>query len=169
MNTVSNTAYYCCGIRMDDAKKSYSLCNDYYAELFMDEKGMEIYAPFRTEKMPNISNISRCRMIDDYVKNEITLNHEVYIITIGAGFDTRPFRLKGGNWIEIDESQIIDYKNKKLPIEKCTNQLKRISIDFNKQSLTEVLQPFKSENHTVVVIEGVFMYLEPSAVQNTIS
>lgn len=117
MNPISNTAYYCCGVRMEDAKKVRSTCNDVYAERFMDERGRQIFEPFKSEKMPNISNITRCRLIDDYLLSELAENNQLTIVTIGAGFDTRPYRLMGGNWLEIDEPQIIGYKNEKLPVE----------------------------------------------------
>ena len=62
MNTISNTAWYCCGVRMEEAERKKSVCNDYYAKRFMDEKGMKIFEPFKSETMPNISNITRCRV-----------------------------------------------------------------------------------------------------------
>ena len=57
MNPISNTAYYCCGVRMDDAERTPSVCNDRYARRFMDEQGLRIFEPFRGETLPNISNI----------------------------------------------------------------------------------------------------------------
>lgn len=169
MHPISNTAYYCCGVRMEDAKKIRSICNDAYAERFMGERGRQIFEPFKSERMPNISNITRCRLIDDYLSAELAENNQLTIITIGAGFDTRPYRLAGGNWLEIDEPQIISYKNEKLPVEECSNPLRRISINFTHESLTEKLEEKGSENYTVFVIEGVFMYLEPEAIKTTIS
>jgi len=168
MNPISNTAFYCCGVRMDDAKRNQPVCNDVYADRFMDERGMKIYEPFRSEKMPNISNITRCRIIDDYVSIELTDNNSVNIITIGAGFDTRPYRITGGNWIEVDEPQIISYKNKKLPIEECKNPLRRISIDFASETLAGKLEDVDKSLHTVIVIEGVFMYLDSGSIENTL-
>ncbi|MES9945130.1 MAG: class I SAM-dependent methyltransferase [Candidatus Thiodiazotropha sp.] len=168
MNTISNTAYYCCGIRMEDARKNRSICKDVYAERFMDERGKQIFEPFKSEKMPNISNIVRCRLIDDYLATELAENNKLTIITVGAGFDTRPYRSKGGIWIEIDEPQIINYKNERLPVQECSNPLSRISIDFTHDSLSEKLREESSENLTVIIIEGVFMYLEPEAIRKTI-
>jgi methyltransferase (TIGR00027 family) len=154
---------------MEDAKKFRSICNDTYAERFMGEKGRQIFEPFKSEKMPNISNITRCRLIDDYISAELAVNNKMTVITIGAGFDTRPYRLAGGNWLEIDEPQIINDKNKKLPVEECSNPLRRISIEFTNDSLTEKLEKEITESYTVFVIEGVFMYLEPAAIITTIS
>ncbi len=168
MNPISNTVFYCCGVRMKDDKRNRSVCNDIYAEQFMDERGWNIYEPFRAEKMPNISNITRCRIIDDYVSIELKNFNSINIITIGAGFDTRPYRLAGGNWIELDEPQIISYKNKKLPIDECKNPLRRISIDFTNETLTEKLEKVEKSHHTVIVIEGVFMYLESESIEKTL-
>lgn len=90
------------------------------------------------------------------------------MITIGAGFDTRPYRLAGGKWSEIDEPQIIDYKNEKLPVEECKNNLKRISINFSNESLRDTLNSLRIDQSPVIVIEGVFMYLEPEAIHSTL-
>ena len=169
MNPISNTAYYCCGVRMEDANRSRSVCKDIYAERFMDERGRQIFEPFKSEKMPNLSNITRCRLIDDYLLAELAIDNKLDIITIGAGFDSRPYRLAGGNWLEIDEPQIISYKNERLPVTECSNPLRRISIDFAHESLADKLAEASNENHTVFVIEGVFMYLETEAIENTIN
>ena len=139
MNPISNTAYYCCGVRMEDSGRNHSVCNDNYAERFMDDRGRQIFEPFKSEKMPNLPNITRCRLIDDYLSAELSRNNQLNIFTIGAGFDTRPYRLAGGNWIEIDEPQIISYKNERLPVEECPNPLRRISIDFGNESLADKL------------------------------
>jgi len=83
MNSISNIAFYCCGVRMLDARNRRSVCKDIYTDRFMDERGMKIFEPFRTEKMPNISNITRCRIIDDYVSIELKNNHGMNTITTG--------------------------------------------------------------------------------------
>ncbi len=129
---------------------------------------MRIYEPFKSETMPNISNLSRCRIIDELVGNELRQEAGSYVITIGAGFDTRPYRLTGGNWAEIDEPQIIDYKNEKLPVTECPNSLTRIAIYFSAESLATKLEQIRNHKPVVIVIEGVFMYLEPESIEDTL-
>lgn len=169
MNPVSDTAYYCCGIRMEDAGKAHSVCSDTYAERFMDDRGLKIFEPFRSETMPNISNITRCRLIDDHLRSALAQNSKLSIITIGAGFDTRPYRLAGGSWLEIDEPQIIGIKNERLPVDECVNPLRRVPIDFANESLADKLGDQVGAAETAFVIEGVFMYLEPEAIQRTLA
>ena len=168
MNTISNTAFYCCGVRMEDAERKSPVCNDQFAKIFMDERAMKIYEPFRSETRPNISNITRCRIIDDIVSGGLAKNKNTLVVTIGCGFDTRPYRLEGGNWIEIDEPQIINYKNEKLPLDDCKNHLQRITIDFSSESLHSKLENISTDQPVIIVIEGVFMYLEPEAINSTL-
>jgi methyltransferase (TIGR00027 family) len=168
MNPISRTAFYCCGVRMDDAKRKEPVCNDIYSKRFMNDNGMRIYEPFRAEKMPNISNIVRCRIIDDLISSNLNTFDNVNIVTIGAGFDSRPYRISGGNWIELDEPKIIEYKNKCLPIEECSNPLQRIRIEFNRETLASKLQNVDKSSHTIIVIEGVFMYLKKEEIEETL-
>ncbi|HEY3300286.1 MAG TPA: class I SAM-dependent methyltransferase [Methylophilaceae bacterium] len=168
MNPISNTAYYCCGVRMLDAEHPRSLCHDHYAKRFMDAHGMQIFEPFRSQVMPNISSTVRCHIIDQSIRQELAKQPDSLIITIGAGFDSRPYRIKGGHWIEIDEPQIISDKNEKLPIAECKNNLTRVSINFANEKLIEKLQGQPSNQSIIIVIEGVFMYLENDAIKSTI-
>ena len=168
MNPISDTAYYCCGVRMEDAERKPSLCNDRFARRFMDERGMRLYEPFRTEKLPNVSNAVRCRIIDDFVRSELEKEPGTLVVTIGAGFDTRPYRLSGGDWIEIDEPQIIQYKNERLPVAECPNPLRRIAVDFAADLLAGKLGAVANDKPVVVVMEGVFMYLEAAQIANTL-
>lgn len=168
INTISNTAYYCCGIRMEDASSKRPVCNDQFAERFMDERGLEIYEPFKSEILTNISNIARCRIFDEILQHEINKHSDTIVITIGAGFDTRPYRLQGARWIELDEPHLIDYKNEKLPISECNNDLQRIPINFASETIKDKLQSIDNKAHLIIVIEGVFMYLEQQNIKNTI-
>jgi len=169
LNTVSNTAYYCCGVRMDDTNRKRPVVGDRYAHRFMDRQGLEIYAPFRSETMPNISNISRCRIIDDWVAAALDASASTTIVTIGAGFDTRPYRLSGGTWYELDEPELIEYKNHKLPASECESPLTRIPIRFDRESLAEKLAAIQSGAELLVVMEGVIMYLGAEDLEHSLA
>jgi methyltransferase (TIGR00027 family) len=159
MNPISKTAFYCCGVRMQDAQSSNPVCNDTYAEVFMNEEGLRIVGAFKDETAPNASNVARHRIIDDFLRQELLADPDLNVVIIGAGFDSRAFRLKGGTWFELDEPQVIAYKNERLPAEDCENELHRIPIDFANESLEEKLSAFANRSPVVVVIEGVFGYL----------
>jgi O-methyltransferase involved in polyketide biosynthesis len=78
---------------------------------------------------------------------------------IGAGFDTRPFRLRGGRWIEVDEPQVLAAKEPRLPSAGCPNPLLRLPVDFETSGLSDVLAPHADGGPVFVVVEGVIMYL----------
>ena len=82
MNPISTTAYYCCGVRMEDAEGKPSLCNDRFA--------------------------------------------------------------------------------------KCPNPLRRMAIAFAADSLAGKLAAVANDKPVVVIMEGVFMYLEPTQIDNTL-
>jgi methyltransferase (TIGR00027 family) len=151
---------------MQDAEAAKPVCDDRYARMFMNEDGLRIYEAFKDEVKPNAANVARHRIIDDFLRRELGADHNLQIVLIGAGFDSRAFRLNGGKWIELDEPQIISYKNERLPLADCKNELQRIPIDFSTGSLEQKLLPFSSRTPTVVVIEGVFMYLEEDVIRH---
>jgi O-methyltransferase involved in polyketide biosynthesis len=79
---------------------------------------------------------------------------------LGCGFDARAYRLGGGRWLEVDEAPLLAFKTERLPISECPVPLTRVAIDFARQSLAEVLAPWKGEREPVIVVEGVLMYLD---------
>jgi methyltransferase (TIGR00027 family) len=164
MNPISRTAFYCCGVRMLDAESSKPVCGDIYAKEFMNEDGLRILEAFKDETRPNASNVARHRIIDDFLRQELLANPDLCVVIIGAGFDSRAYRLHGGTWVEIDEPQVIDYKNERLPVSDCKNELHRIPIDFSIDSLAEKLSSFSNRSSVAVVIEGVFMYLDVESI-----
>lgn len=159
MKPVSKTAFYCCGLRMEDARRDRPLCGDEYAEVFMSEEGLEYFHRFDGEDAPNSSNLVRHRLIDDVVRETIAADPRRRIFTLGAGFDTRPYRLDGGRWTELDAPELIAYKNERLPASDAKNELTRIAIDLEAQSTGDALVGFATNDPVAFVVEGVLMYL----------
>jgi hypothetical protein len=95
MKPVSKTAYYCCAVRALDARTASPVCGDSFAVLFMTPDAWETFEPFRTLAPPNASNVARHRMIDDIIRTELARRPETGVVILGAGFDTRAFRLSG--------------------------------------------------------------------------
>jgi methyltransferase (TIGR00027 family) len=165
MKPISRTAFYCCGVRMQDAASANPVCGDTYARLFMDQEALQLLETFKDETGPNAGNIARHRIIDDILRRELLANPSRRVLIIGAGFDTRAFRLKGGSWIELDEPQVIAYKNERLPVSQSANEAQRIPVDFQTESLADKLAPFSTLESVSIVIEGVLMYLAESEIR----
>jgi methyltransferase (TIGR00027 family) len=168
MKPISKTAFYTCGVRMLDAEASNPVCGDNFARALMNEEGLRILEAFKDETKPNRSIVARHRIIDDLLRTELDTHSNLRVIIIGAGFDTRAYRLKGGAWVELDEPHLISYKNERLPVTKCVNKLERIAIDFASESLWEKVSRFAGNRQAAVVIEGALMYLEEPAIQESL-
>jgi methyltransferase (TIGR00027 family) len=158
-NPISKTAYYTLGVRAWDAEQPKPICGDTFAKVFMNEEAEQVWQQFKDQIRPNASNAARHAIIDNYLRAALSNVPGAPVVIIGAGFDTRAFRINGGKWIEVDEASIIAYKESKLPAAKAPNVLTRVPIDFAKESLTEKLMPFSTTALTHVIIEGVLMYL----------
>jgi len=169
MLPVSNTAYFCCGIRYDDSQSNEPLINDIYSEKFMSDKGFSIYKNFHANKYANRNILMRHYMIDEAVESYIEKTDEnITFISIGSGLESRAFRAKSGNWIEIDEHQVIAYKDQRLPVDQCANKLIRIGVDFTGDELDRALMGIDVTSKVVVIVEGVFVYLDEKQIIETL-
>ncbi|HSB53666.1 MAG TPA: class I SAM-dependent methyltransferase [Gemmatimonadales bacterium] len=168
LKPVSQTAYYCCGVRALDATAARPVCGDQYAERFMTSEGWALFEPFRGLRAPNACNIARHRIIDDLLRARLTHRPETGVVIIGAGFDTRAFRLPGGRWVEVDEPALIAVKEARLPAREAPNPLTRVAITFDRERLQQSLLPFRHLADPVVVLEGILTYLSLGEVQETL-
>lgn len=169
MKPISKTAFYTAGIRMLDARLKRPICYDTLAHLFMNEEGMEILQRTRHLLGSRITTVQRHKIIDDLLREMLQQNSQLQIFLIGAGFDTRAYRLQGGRWFEVDEPEVIAYKEYHLPSHSCPNILQRIPIHFATESLASRLQLLSvPEQEVVVVYEGVFMYLNEKQIDEII-
>ena len=158
-NPVSKTAFYCGGVRMVDARSAKPLLGDRYAERLMEDDGRQIFEAFAGLANPNGSNLVRHRIIDELLRERFKGQPSRLTVLLGAGLDTRPFRLGSGAWVELDEAPIIERKERLLPSATCPQSLTRIPIDFARESIGDKLGPFASPRKTTIVLEGVSMYL----------
>ena len=165
MKPISNMAFYCCGVRMQDAALESPVCGDVYAKLFMNDYGRRIYDKFKEETISNASIIVRHRIIDEVLRHLLLSRPNLCLVTIGAGFDSRPYRLTGGTWFELDEPQVIAYKNERLPISECPNPLHRVAINFCTDSLEKKLSHISHCGPIVFILEGVFIYLNENEIR----
>lgn len=161
-NPISRTAYYTLGVRAADAAAPQPLCGDAFAQRFMNDDARKVWEEFAELVWPNASNAARHVMIDDHLRRALRADPQATVVIIGAGFDTRAFRLKGGRWFEVDEPEILTYKESRLPAASAPNPLSRIPIDFARESLADKLAVVGTPSNVHVVVEGVLMYLTQS-------
>src|SRR4051795_12204066 len=156
---VAQTAFYCCILRADDAASPRPLCGDRLAGRFVDDTIRRAPAPFLRSPRPAASNVARHRIVDDLVRERLAVDPNCRVILIGAGFDTRAFRLTGGRWFELDDPQLLAYKDGHLPASDAPNPLRRIPVTFQTDPPRHYLAPLAGDDSPLVILEGVSMYL----------
>jgi methyltransferase (TIGR00027 family) len=99
------------------------------------------------------------------------------VVLLGAGMDTRALRFqdrnKGATIFELDIHATQRYKREVYKRKKTAlpDTLVFVPIDFNKERLADVLAQagYREQQRTFFLWEGVTMYLEPEAVDGTLS
>ncbi len=121
------------------------------------------------------AQICRTRYIDDTVQAALAGGIRQLVI-LGAGFDTRPYRLAGIENVkvfEVDLPSVQEDKKKKLAhfLGQLPPNVTFIPIDFNRQALDSVLagSAFDSTQPAVFIWEAVTQYITEDAVRQTLS
>jgi methyltransferase (TIGR00027 family) len=116
------------------------------------------------------AQICRTRFIDDAVRAALSRGIRQLVI-LGAGLDTRPYRLPGIQRVkvfEIDLPSVQDAKKKRIRnyIGRLPDHVAFIPIDFDTQSLESVLDgtAFDPSRPAIFVWEGVTQYIMEDAV-----
>jgi methyltransferase (TIGR00027 family) len=110
----------------------------------------------------------RTRIIDDLIR-EAAADGVDLVLNLGAGLDTRPYRLELPSslcWVEVDCAKITELKESRLFGEKPTCRLKRVSCDLTDVSSRRALltSASKSGRNALVLTEGVIPYLSEEEV-----
>jgi methyltransferase (TIGR00027 family) len=126
------------------------------------------------QKVPGLwgSIMSRKRFIDDKLSDDAGQIEAV--VNLGAGFDTRAFRLPAMTdmpvW-EVDQSQNIDAKSARLSkiFDGVPGHVTLVPIDFDHESLATVLasRGYEPDRKTFFIWEGVTQYVTEAGIRAT--
>lgn len=119
------------------------------------------------------AGIARTKWIDDEVTRALEVSTQ--LVLLGAGFDTRAYRLPAVRQVktfELDRPETSAAKQASLrkEIGSLPERVQFVSVDFNTQLLADVLHEagFKETQPTCFVWEGVTNYLSPEAVDEVL-
>ena len=169
INVISDTAFWVCAYRAEETKRQDALFKDPLADLLAGEKGHSIARMMSDSRYSSWTIVIRTCVIDEMIDKLIRQNDIEMVVNLGAGLDTRPYRLdipKSIQWIEIDYPHLIEFKDTKLKEEAPRCQLERIGVDLSnvndRQKLFEQLNSYNKK--TLVLTEGVIPYLSEEQV-----
>jgi methyltransferase (TIGR00027 family) len=120
------------------------------------------------------SGIARTRLIDDAVRRALAQGAE-QLVLLGAGFDSRAYRLPGieaTRVFEVDHPATLGRKRTRLlrRLGRLPGHVALVPLDFGREDLTPALRAagFRSGARSFFVWEGVTNYLSAAAVDQTL-
>jgi len=163
ISEISDTAFWVSAYRAEETKRPDALFKDPFAELLAGEKGRDIARAMSDSRYSSWTVVVRTCVIDDMIDTLIR-NGVRMVVNLGAGLDTRPYRLdvpEDIHWIEVDHPHLIEFKEEKLGAETPRCRLERIGADLSdrasRQNLFDWLNAYNVE--TLILTEGVIPYL----------
>ena len=174
IKNVSDTAFMVAIYRAIESERADALFHDPLASKLAGEHGRRIAAQMlgglfrgwttatRTRVMTWIMAI-RTRIIDDFIVAAVAQGADA-ILNLGAGLDTRPYRLEIPSslcWVEVDYPAMIELKENCLRQETPRCRLERVKLDLVDLSARSQLFSQLSSRFTNVLVltEGVIPYL----------
>lgn len=160
---VSDTALWVATYRAEETKRKDALFKDPLAEILAGERGKRIAKKMRATKYLSWSVIIRTATIDDLIEEALSEGVDT-VVNLGAGLDTRPYRMNLNRnllWFEADFPDIIDLKNDRLKNEKPNCQIERRAIDLtNPEARQAFFQTVNAQcRKALIITEGVIPYL----------
>jgi methyltransferase (TIGR00027 family) len=163
ISDVSDTALWVAAFRALESARPDALFKDPLAAVLTGDRGRLIAKQMPYPKMLGWMMAVRTILIDRLIFEALQAGVDT-VINIGAGLDTRPYRLdlpQHLQWIEIDFPHMIDLKNTRLAQEVPRCKLKRIALNVaNRDEAVRVYRELGSQSKQALIItEGVIAYL----------
>ena len=160
---VTDTALWVAAYRASEGLRKDALFKDPFASILIGEKGELIATRTQGSRYTAWSVVIRTHIIDKFIMELLPQEIDT-VINLGAGLDTRPYRLDMPahlRWIEVDFPKIIELKNNKLKNQKAKCRLERLSFDLSDETIrNNFLSKISQESNNVLIItEGVVPYL----------
>ncbi|MGO8842091.1 MAG: class I SAM-dependent methyltransferase [Methyloceanibacter sp.] len=163
IQNVSDTAFMVAGFRALETERPQPLFRDPLAAKLAGDHGRKILATVPRTFVGAWSVVIRTVIIDDLIKQAISEGVDT-ILNLGAGLDTRPYRMalpKPLRWVEVDYPHVIELKEARLADEEPRCRLDRIKLDLtDRLSRRKFLADMSARAKKILVLtEGVVPYL----------
>jgi len=161
---ISDTAFLAALYRAMESERPDAHFQDPYARILAGERGEQL-----AKAMPKGNSVAtgcavRTCVIDELILQAVEENGIDTVLNIGAGLDTRPYRLplpSSLHWIESDLSIVLAYKADKLSKVQPVCNLKSLPLDLTdaiaKQTLFRHIGTVAKRGF--VVTEGLLIYM----------
>jgi methyltransferase (TIGR00027 family) len=163
IQNVSDTAFLVAGFRAAETERERPLFRDPLAAKLAGDHGSKILATVPRSFVGAWSVVIRTVIIDAFIKQAVAEGVDT-ILNLGAGLDTRPYRMdlpKSLRWVEVDFPDVIALKEARLADEHPRCRLERFALDLTDRAARRAfLAKTDGEASKILVLtEGVTPYL----------
>ena len=170
IQNISDTALWIAAYRAQESDCSDAVFKDPFAKQLAGNRGYNMIATTPHTEAMAFAMVVRTVAIDQLILSAIPKGLDA-VVNLGAGLDTRPYRLplpNNLNWIEVDLPNIINYKENILHNYTPNCKLQRISVDLTiDQKRKDFFSHLSYQYSTILIItEGLIGYLSNDQVNN---
>ncbi len=164
INQVSDTAFLAAAYRAVETTRPDAIFYDPFAAKLAGDRGKRIIDSLPKQVfVEGWSVVIRTRIIDDFIQGAIVEGVDT-ILNLGAGLDTRPYRMKlpeSLRWIEVDYPHIIELKETCLSGETVRCRLEQVGLDLADVAARRLLfdEVAAKSKKALVLTEAVTPYL----------
>ena len=168
IRNVSDTAFMVAGFRALETERAAPLFRDPLAAKLAGDHGRAILATVPQSFVGAWSVVIRTVIIDGFIQRAVKDGVDT-ILNLGAGLDTRPYRMElpqSLRWIEVDFPDVIALKESRLADEPPRCRLDRVGLDLTDRAARRAFLSDISAGATkmLVITEGVVPYISEADV-----
>jgi methyltransferase (TIGR00027 family) len=165
IRNVSDTARWMAVYRARESDRADAAFRDPFARALAGERGERIAAAMTATDEHAWSFTARTYLFDRFVARLVQAGVDT-IVNLAAGLDTRPYRMDlpaSLRWIEVDLSEILDYKERILGDAAPRCALERVRLDLSNVDARRglLVRVAREATHAAILSEGLLIYLMP--------
>lgn len=138
-----------------------------FPKIFYDKKALELKRKIPREILDDrrqseytfLASATRSRNVDTVIRMFLSKHKKANIVELGCGLETSYFRCDNGsaNWIELDLSDVIEFRRSLLPDEK---RMCCLSESILSEDIAERIAEKLKNEPTLFLASGLFHYFE---------
>jgi methyltransferase (TIGR00027 family) len=169
IRSVADTALWMAWIRAKEAERGDAIVHDRLAAILAGDRGRKIARAFPGSAAVAWGVVVRTSAIDRLIIEALQTGVDT-VLNLGAGLDTRPYRMDLPShirWIEVDLPEIVELKNARLLEQAPVCNVERVGFDLSdRSSRKELLAQYgAASKNTLLIAEGVIPYFSNDDVE----
>ena len=166
---VSDTALMVAACRAHENELEDAFVRDPFAARLAGDRGVAILRALPHSNVARLGLAVRTRFVDELLLDALATHPIATVLSVGCGLDTRPWRLdlsRDLRWIEIDFTDVLDYKDRLMSGERSRCHRERLTLDVNDPAQRRAMFEAAGSSSALMVTEGLLLYLPAATVDS---